>query len=237
MRNLEEFNNKYKNKLCFILGAGCSLAFEDLSLLKDSITIGVNSGYSALPDASFFISDDWSVKNWSYVFEDLKKSDKTIALLYDKKLQGISGWFGNRSVIFRHKKGYELSEPYSHSDPKLHIWEARTSVGSAIHVAYIMGCNPICLLGVDCCRYNGFRYFWQMDGYKKPYRNDRIPIDAFKRTSMKGIESDVDLDSIKCYWDQVYKKLSIKNTRIYNISQLSVLDVFPKTTIREVLDG
>lgn len=235
MRNLEEFNQKYKGKPCFVLGAGCSLSFEDLSLLDGSVTIAVNSSYVGYPQATFFISDDWAVKHWSYFFDTLKKSTTTIPLLFESKLGNTVSWFGDRGVLFRHKNGYVLTDSYNHFDRKFHIWEARTSVGSAIHVAHIMGCNPICLLGIDCCRYHNFRYFWQMEGYEKPYRDDGVPIDNFKKTKIRGIQTDTDLNSITSYWNNLKKHLQDKNIQIYNISQLSVLDVFPKSTIKEVL--
>ena len=38
---------------------------------------------------------------------------------------------------------------------------ARTASGTAVHLAYIMGCDPIILLGCDCCYMHGKRYFWQ----------------------------------------------------------------------------
>lgn len=241
MRNLEEYNNKHEGKPCFILGGGCSVGLEDLTPLKNHVTIGVNSGYIALPDASFFISDDWAVMHWSFVFRDLKESKNTIALLYESKLNRICSWFGERSVLFRHKKGYELTNYYKHSDPKFHIWEARSSVGSAIHVAHIMGCNPIFLMGIDCCRYNGYRYFWQMPTFKnKPYRNDGMKIDTFVRSKIRKkdqlIESDKDLDSIRSYWISLKSPLCDKNIKIYNVSRISVLDVFPKMELQDALN-
>ena len=36
---------------------------------------------------------------------------------------------------------------------------ARVSMGSAVHLAFLMGCDPIVLLGNDCQLKNGKRYF------------------------------------------------------------------------------
>ena len=85
-RNLEEFNNRYPGRTCFIIGSGCSVndIQKDLHLLSSHVTIAVNSGYVAYPQSDFFVSDDWSVANWSYFFDDLTKSQHTVALLYDR---------------------------------------------------------------------------------------------------------------------------------------------------------
>lgn len=246
MRNLEEFNDRHHGKPCFILGSGCSLMphIESglINRLSNYVSIAVNSGYLAFPESDFFISDDWSISHWSFFFDDLRNSSKTIALLYDKKLEDKAGWFGDRSVIFKHRKGYKLTKPYSHSEHINYIWEARTSVGSAIHAAYIMGCDPIVLLGMDCCRSpQGDRYFWQMSrwqemGKKKPYRNDGVPIDAFPRCRVKYKQSDTDLKAILRYWTKV-SYLLINKVHIYNTSIESMIDVFHKEELSTLLDS
>lgn len=234
MRNLEEFNGKHKGKTCFVIGAGCSIGFDDLTPLKNHVTIAVNSGYVGYTDSDYYISDDWAVERWSYFFRDLKKSKKTIALLYDKKLRHTGPMFGDRSVLFKHKKGYQLTKPYSDSEKDKHIWEARTSVGSAIHVAHIMGCRPIVLLGVDCCRYNGNRYFWQSADFRvKPYRNDGVPIDNYRKSKIKGVEADTDLHSILNYWRNIAEHAS--SAKILNASAISLVDAFPKVKFKDVV--
>lgn len=220
---------------CFILGAGCSLAQQDLTPLSKHVTIGVNSGYLA-HEAKFYVSDDSAVRHWSYFYSDLKKSKSSIALLYEKKLADTADWFGLRSVVFKHKNGYDLTDTYSHTVKENHIWEARTSVGSAVHIAHIMGCSPIILLGVDCCRVDGQRYFWQLPYWKKkPKRNDGVKIDTYVRTKIRGIESDKDLQSILQYWNMVAAKLNERKTEIFNASPISLVTSFPKVKLKDVV--
>lgn len=230
-RNLEEFNGLNKGKPCVILGSGCSLRDCDLSDLSEYTTISVNSGYLAYPNSDFFISDDWAVAHWSYFFDDLKKSDHTTALLYDKKLGNYSEVFGDRSVLFKHRKGTRLTDVYSHSEKANHIWEARSSSGSAIHVAHIMGCNPIVLLGMDCSRVSTYRYFWQFPDFKpKPYRNDGVAIDRFPRCKVKNVDSDADLRSILRYWSSLGSIVAKQcpDLKILNASPNSLIEAFPK---------
>jgi len=108
-RNLEEFNQIHKDKPAIIIGSGTSIFGLDLSPLKNCITLAVNSGYVAYPESNYFVSDDWSVANWSYFFRDLQQSPITLALLYENKFRDSGSIFGERVVQFRHRLGYHVT--------------------------------------------------------------------------------------------------------------------------------
>lgn len=244
IRNLEEFNGKHKGRVCFVIGAGTSLHFQDLEPLKNHITIAVNSGYVGVPWADFFVSDDWSVARWSYFFKDLVESNKTIALLYENKLGDSVGLFGNRSVVFRHRKGIHIADSYDHSDKKNHIGETRTSVGTAIMIAHIMGCSKIVLMGIDGNRQLGHRYFWELsphispyrtEPYKKPYRNDGSVWDNYRKIKVKGQVTDSDLVDINRSWSAFGAAVN-KKCKVYNVSENSSIEVFSKIDLETFLD-
>ena len=237
MRNLEEYNDKYNNRTGIVIGGGFSIQFQDLSCLCNHITIAVNTGYCAYPEANFFLSDDWSVTLWSFFHDELKKSNTTV-LLYEDKLFNFSKPFGDRAVLFRHRKGYDVSDIYAHEEYKNHLFECRTSVATAIGVLHIMGCSRVILLGVDCCRYtNGERYFWQFphqpDGRIFPKRIDYAPLDKFKKRRIKGKRTDSDLIDIQRYWENNTKDMR-KKINIYNASEYSELTIFPKVKIQDI---
>lgn len=246
MRNLEEFNGKYKDRetVCFIVGAGTSIHFQNLEPLKRHVTIAVNSGYVAVPWADFFVSDDWSIARWNFYFKDLVESTKTIALLYESKLADTAHLFGDRAVLFRHCKGINIPDKYEHKNPKQHIGETRTSVGAGIMIAHIMGCSKIVLLGIDGCRQFGQRYFWQLsphispvrtEPYEKPYRNDRIPSDNYRKIKIKGQVTDSDLIDINRSWSDFGNAVN-KKCKVYNASESSTLKVFPKIDLERFLE-
>lgn len=244
-RNLEEFNGKHKGSICFIIGAGPSLHFQNLEPLKNHITIAVNSGYIAVPWADYFISDDWSVERWDYFTEDLRKSEKTIALLYEEKLGKSAKLFGDRSVLFRHQKGICIPDRYDHFDEKNHIGEVRNSLGSGIMVAHIMGCSNIVLLGVDGYRQFGFRYFWQLphhtsfyrtEPYRKPHRSDKVVWDHFRKARIKGEMTDMDLVDINKSW-KAFGNAVNKKCIVYNSSEDSLVTVFPKVNLEQFLEN
>lgn len=244
IRNLEEFNGKYKDRICFVVGAGTSLHFQDLEPLKKHITIAVNSGYVAVPWANFFVSDDWSVVHWSFFFKDLAQSTKTIALLYENKLGSSVGWFGDRSVVFRHRKGIHIADQYDHSNRKNHIGETRTSVGTGIMIAHIFGCSKIVLMGIDGNRQFGHRYFWELsphisphrtEPYKRPFRSDKVAWDCYRKVKIKGQITDVDLIDINRSWSAFGNAVN-KKCKVYNASENSTLEVFPKIDLERFLE-
>lgn len=150
------------------------------------------------------------------------------------KMSTFTKGLGSRAVLFRHRKGYRLSNSYSHTDRQKHIWEARSSMGSAIHVAHIMGCDPIILLGVDGRRINDYRYFWQMPQWrgKVPYRNDSVKIDTFRRCIIDQIPADTDLKSINHYWEKILQKSGLN---IYNASPISLIRSIPYVNFADAI--
>jgi hypothetical protein len=244
IRNLEEFNRQHQDRVCFVVGAGTSIHFQNLEPLRDHITIAVNSGYVAVPWADFFVSDDWAVAHWSYFFKDLSRS-KTTVLLYENKLSNSVGLFGDRSVVFRHRKGIHIADKYDHFDKTNHIGETRTSVGTAIMIAHIMGCSKVVLLGIDGYRLLGQRYFWQLshhlsdartEPYVKPYRNDKPRWDNYRKVKVKGQITDSDLMDINRSWVDFAEHVNRK-VKVYNASEKSSLKVFPKINLEIFLDS
>lgn len=234
MNNLEKYNNAFKGQTAFVIASGPSISFLDLTPLSQHITLAVNSGILAYPQSNFFVSDDWSVSSWSYFFNDLRHS-KVVPLLYEDKLKKTASMFGDRATLFKHRQGYHVTDDYSHTIYDNHILQARSSVGTAIHIAHIMGCSKIVLLGVDCRRVNDCRYFWQLNPkFKTPYRTDKRVIDDFRRIMHHGNQSDADLVSILKYWNEFGEELN-KKCNIVNASNISALEVFPKKDLSEVL--
>jgi len=239
-RNLEEYNGAYKGRTCFIVAPGPSVYEQDLAPLEDHVTIAVNGGICAYPKSDFFVSDDWDVANWTYFSRDLRNLDTNV-LLYDAKLSNAVSWFGDRSILFRHRKGHHVTDEYIHDDPAKHIWEARTTAGTAIHIAHIMGCSEIVLIGMDCCRTKNKRYFWEFPMKQEhtclktvPRRTDKRPADRYRKTKQGATTTDTDLMQILAYWKKVGEVMN-SHCRILNASPNSIIDVFPKINLSEYI--
>ena len=247
---LRELQDKYKDKTGFVIGAGPSLHFQDVEPLKEYVTIAVNSGLAKAPFCNYFVSDDIGVQHYNYYLQLLP--DLTcIKLLYKDKLENhVCHLKRNEIVWFKHKWWYDpKNKKYNPTglvltkDAELPIVGARTSSGTAIHILYIMGCNPIILLGIDCCygvNEPRKRYFWQYDGEyrvaritthepvfafanKGFYKNTKYPIDSHGRDFLQ-------------YWDAfVQQNKSTPDLHIINASG-GILEAFERMSLEKVLE-
>lgn len=241
MPDLKSFENKHEGCLAFILGAGPSLHFQDVSPLKDYITFAVNSGILKYPKCDYFVSDDIAAREWNW-YKVTAKSSNCYKLLFKKKLEGEADLFGDKVVWYDHvpehnpdfdcnnKDGYRMMK-----DANEPIIGARTSAGSAVHLALIMGCEPIVLLGCDSCYRNGKRYFWQFPGESKAVRvNSSQPVycraDKGKRRNKAVDQHCCDFDE---YWDRVS---DMNDINIIYASEGGLIRAFPSMTLEEVLN-
>ncbi|MAG24198.1 hypothetical protein CMI47_01335 [Candidatus Pacearchaeota archaeon] len=243
MKDMKDIHMKHKGKLGFLVCSGPSLRDIDKDLLKDYVALTINSSIVGVPDCDYFLSDDVGVKNWSYYIDDAKKS-KCTKLLYSKKLKKHASHFCNDDVIFfdhtwyydpRSKK-YNLDGLVMTQDCNKPIIGARTSSASGLHMLYIMGCDPIVILGMDCHYSMGKRYFWQFWDKNKPFRTTGEPV--FSRANAgryKGQSIDSHCRDMLEYWRLFNKKNRDLNSHIINCSMTSTIEQFKKQTLEQVL--
>ena len=232
-----DLKNIHVGRLCFIYGGGPSLSHVDETKIKSYISITVNSGFLKNKDCDYFVSDDCAISGWSY-FEDIWKYRCKKLLYKDRFFYTCKN--KNDVIFYPHTWWYSPSDKqYNLDGLKLNkdgpVVGARTSMGSAVHLAYIMGCNPVVLLGNDCNIVNGNRYFWQSwEKSKWPYR---VKGGNFNKKSQN---MGFDQKSFIEYWNSfsyINKKYDIlgKDINIIDCSD-SILDCFPKMNINEIIE-
>jgi len=233
---VSDFKDKHKGEIAFLLGSGPSFHYVDIDLIKDYVCIAVNSAISKYLNCYAFISDDSDIKSWDY-YDSVKRSP-SIKFLYRKKFEGKCDELKD-VVMFDHKCFFcPEDKSYNFDGLKLTKEEpivgARTSMGSAVHLSFLMGCDPIVLLGNDCqLSKENYRYFWQFPGEKKQYRVKGRKFTH--QTQNRGFNKD----SFVEYWNyftEANKNILGKDVTIIDASD-SCLDCFPKMSIREVLDN
>tara|TARA_Y100000310_G_C20679983_1_gene815333 strand:- start:1974 stop:2786 length:813 start_codon:yes stop_codon:yes gene_type:complete len=248
--SIKDLEDKYKGKAGFVIGSGPSIAEQDVTPLRDYVTISVNSGLVKMPDCDFFLSDDVGVKNWSYYLFDLPQT-KCLKLLYIDKLQEYCHHLNPEEVIFfRHKWWHDprnkkfnpvgLTLTKGYNEP---IIGARSSAASALHFLYIMGCDPIVLLGTDCSLSNVYdegilrRYFYQY--WPKEMQPYRITGESVFCAPNRGIKDDFYVDSHSMefldYWHLLAKQVDKQSINVINASG-GILEYFPRMKLEEVLD-
>lgn len=234
---VSDLRDIYKGKLCFIYGAGPSLHSVDAEQLKPYVSITVNSGLLKAPWCDYFLSDDEGVRTWNY-YAELLPTLPCQKLLYRDKLQSHCDHLSN-VLLFSHTWWYSPADKkYNPPGILMHkdepIIGAINSVGSAVHFAYIMGCNPVVLLGCDCCYKGGHRYFWQFEGEPKAAR-----ISPLQRQIPDAYYEHCYTDGSVKYWEALAKA----NREILNDEMMlidasdSILTCFPKASVDEILQG
>lgn len=233
--------DKYKGKMGFAIGSGPSLRTVDPDQLSPYVTIAVNSSISKFRNADFFITDDIDVKYWDYYVKTLPKL-KCTYLLFKDKLKGTADHLDpDRVVWFSHKTWYQPSTKTYFEDGLVltkdePIIGARTAVGSAIHFLYLLGADPIVILGCDCCYEKGQRYFWQFSGQTPCKRLDKQNVFS---TPNKGkfLGQPVDQHSLDflVYWAALAKQTEKQSVNVINASG-GILQWFPRMTLEKVLE-
>lgn len=144
---------KFPNCPVFILGNGPSLNDEDITPLSNYLTIGINR--------SFY------------------KLDSTILMWQDASL-----WYSERKRLSELKA---IKYCTAHADPENRYYHFKISPGGfalpeniltlkgsgstsplAVQLAYLMGCNPIILLGCDCKPRDGESDFYGNNKFHNP---------------------------------------------------------------------
>lgn len=244
---LSSLKDKHKGKLAFVAGAGPSLRHISPSITKDYVTFTANSGILKFPDCDYFVTDDDGVKTWNY-WQITARDSKCTKLLYEEKLKNHVGHFRPEEVVFFdhrqwatpqpgggllfHKENLKLTE-----DPEIPIIGARTSQATAMHFAWIMGCDPIVLLGHDCCYEGKNRYFWQFPGETRAIEYNNRIFSTPNQGTIKDKPVDIHCVQMNLYWNH-FAEVNPEATkgRIIYVSPIGILDVFPKMTMEEVLN-
>jgi hypothetical protein len=235
VKTTNDLKDIHKDKLCFIFGAGPSLHFIDTEPLRDYVSITVNSGVLKAKWCDYFLSDDVGVCTWSYYTDVLPKLG-CIKLLYKDKLSNKCQHLSN-VMLFSHTWWYSPSTK-SYNPPGICLTKqepiigAINSVGSAVHFAYIMGCNPVVLMGCDCSYKDGHRYFWQYEGEEKPHR-----VASMRVISDSYYEKDYTEKSL-VYWNvlaESNKRILESEMRVFDSSD-GILDCFPKMSIHNIME-
>lgn len=235
--DIQELQNVYNGLPVFIIGAGTSLNFIDFKIIKDFPSIAINSGIVADDSIDYFLSDDKSVSFWSYFSKDIQELD-CFCLLYKKKLKKYSNHISeDRKLFFDHcskiKMNKDLSQP---------LIKARTSMATAVNIAYGMGANKIFLLGSDCGLKNNQRYFWESYSMgNMPYKMRGKKYDFYnikKNNKSNSYFIDKHSNNFLKYWKKFYKyneSILQYDVEIINASYGN-LDYFKKIKPEDIKD-
>jgi len=236
-----DFFEIHHNKMAFILGAGPSLHSINTKVLEPYVTFAVNSSIMKMPQANYFVTDDSAANDWNW-YRSTAASSSAIKFLFKPKLIDKASHFRQKEIAWfdhvpAHSPDFDPNcvEGYEFEDTG-EIVAARTSAGTAVHLAWLMGCNPIVLLGCDACHSQGKRYFWQFPGESKAFRPDdpRPPWLTADKGVINGRAVDQHCLDFCDYWQRIADKNKNSTNIIYS-SGTGIVDAFPRMNMQEVI--
>lgn len=232
------FEKKYADvSRCFILATGPSIKNEDLSILKGEFCISVSNFFvhtlyqEIKPEFQIFAPShppitDQQMSDW---FRDaLEKSDFPVNILASLSNQNIvSEYFeAEKERFLYYVSGGRFPVDFTKKIPSF-----QTVVHIAIYWAIYLGIKEIYLLGVDhnwILNNKESSHFYQEKENKLVQGN----YDEWSLSSDLGkeFESHVKL------WN-IYRAIRTENpdVRIYNLTQNSLLDIFPFKKLKDVI--
>jgi len=225
--DLSDFQNIHQGRRCFVIGAGPSVAFMNLSPIEDDVIITINSSI-LLFDWSvgsstdrYWISNDTLCLQWDYFWSKVLRSNS-------QKIVRTS-WKEHADKILKHN--FRFFKPReSESPPLSNDGKALCSVSSvptAIDFALLTGCQEIYLLGVDHKMLHGNSHFWQF------WPKEKWPQRKSKGKNFRPEQSH----QIRKFEENIATYQSLKElaesvgASIYNCSNNSVIEVFEKRPV------
>lgn len=157
----EIFRDRHKGRRCFVLGNGPSLNQQDLSLLRDEITLVTNNfyrhpvlretwqpGYYFLSDPLYFDGTTVGLEEFSKMTHAISSAPFFVPHYARSFVDATSALPADRTYYMATCGGTE--EKWQETpDLTKTIPGAQSVVQLAIMVAMYMGCSPIYLLGLD----------------------------------------------------------------------------------------
>ncbi len=226
-KKLEALKDKYKGERLFIIATGPSLTVEDVNLLKDEHTIGVNSIFKLYnkidwkPEFYMSLDKQWfdkMVKAESPDFETFAreacflnslcessgKSSKTI-FLHTCWLDHV--WnFGSRKFKYNPNLVFGLYDFYSVSH-------------SAMLMGIYLGFKDIYFIGVDN------NYMGSKTHFDATAADDKFNYENAKRTQ----------EAMDAGYDEVFKIGKQMGVNIYNATRGGCVKPFPRVNLEDVV--
>lgn len=224
---LKKMKNSHKGERCFIIATGPSLTFEDLNLLRNEYTIGMNSGVYAI-DKTMWVPNLLGLED-EYVYQKLEPEliKQSEGKLKDRILVSnvIAKYFksARRFHVFPvnlldHKCDFRKIGKLKFSDDCYSIvYDAYSITFSLMQIAIYMGFKEIYLVGCDCT-YNKAKAHFIETGVVDPYASQLGERFIYVHSKLKEFADS-------------------KGIKIFNCTRGGMLDVYPRKKIEEVISN
>lgn len=225
---IKKFRNIHKGESCFIIGNGPSLNKMDLSVLNDYYTFGLNKIYLIFEKVDLKLSyhvtiNPYVIEQGFKEIQDLKCPSFIplhVGKKYFKELENIEN-------IFYMKTGRLRSFQRDISQP---IFEGYTVTYVAMQIAFYMGFEQVCLIGVD--------HNFKAKG--NPNEVQTLKGEDINHFSPKYFANQQwqlpDLEGSELFYNLANFEYERNNRKIFDATVNGKLNIFPKISFDEALN-
>lgn len=231
---LINFKDIHSGKQAFVCGSGPSLKDVPKNIIDKGVTICVNASGTHFEKFDYLYLTDAATPHMAYWDEVCEKAESLI--FANPELAGECAGAAQKTnkPCYLMTRNYDESTNYKFNSHKLCM--GQDAPISATHLAYVMGCRPIILCGIDLCFNAGQRYF---DDKAYDHAPDSPYAEAWARDYKKGkldkggYETDIWLNIALPTWNMVYKQNPNIKEVIFNASAISKVPHFDKINLNE----
>lgn len=229
---LQLIHDIHKGEPIFICGCGPSVDSQDLTQLDGFLSIGVNKFPEKYNRAPYWIGLDSGMCDYS-LRDGKVKSLKFIWDHYAKRFQQSKLiTIGTNYLWVRRNKLMGINS----RSPEQGISFANCSSYAALHIAVMMGCSPIILIGQDFSWKNGSTFHFNGYAANKLESNRSKKGEAHKMPDGKIYLTTRVMRKMKQFFDSFPEFAKLNNIEIINATEGGILDSWPKATLKEVVE-
>lgn len=176
--SLLDFKDIHKGKRSFLIASGPSLDNFDLNKIKDDdIVFVVNEAVTAIKKFNYFCIVDGGVIKSNYFMFGVNNCQKVCFLtsgFFRNDIRHIIQKIDDEKIIVLNRRYKNVSNKDFNSKDGLLV-VGGTVVLATANLAHVMGCSPICLVGVDLNYSNNKKYCDPSEFGKKISYDKSVP--------------------------------------------------------------
>ncbi len=183
--SLAPLRNSYNGRRCFIVATGPSLAYKNLSFLKDEVTIALNLASLTLDIFNIkptfnIIADKYQYTRYKEVYEKLTYNTLVKKIIVASACDTFPAELIDSETYFVPHKLPQEKPSFSENPIDEGFSRGKTVAFDAIQLAYYLGFSEIYILGMDL----GLKYDWGVDGHcYEIHRNERFLDVSFAKSN------------------------------------------------------
>ena len=190
IERLLSLENTYKGNKGYVVGTGPSLAYRDLSALKQECTIGLNLVSLTLKQSGVtptfnIIADKDLVPQFKEVYAKLLQNTATIKIIVAGACETFPRELVDKFTYFIPKRHLQETVRFAKNPIREGFWRGKTVAYDALQFAYFLGFDRVNILGVDLTT----NHEWGRDGHAyEIHRNQNFLSLTFPTIASKIIQ-------------------------------------------------